>query len=49
MNESKTRWFEIIGGVAVIASVLLLAWEVRQNTQAVKAQAMLDLNVMANC
>ena len=48
MNETKTRWFEIIGGVAVIVSVLLLAWEIRQNTQAVKAQSMLDLNVMAN-
>lgn len=34
--------------MAVIVSVLLLAWEIRQNTQALTAQAMLDLNAMAN-
>lgn len=48
MSATKTRWLEIIGGVAVIVSVLLLAWEIRQNTQAMKAQSMLDLNGMAN-
>jgi len=49
-SESKinSRWLEIAGGVAVIASVLLLAWEIRQNTQALRADAMLNLNVMAN-
>ena len=50
MSESKTgtKWLEIAGGIAVIASVLLLAWQIRQNTKALTAQSLLDLNAMAN-
>lgn len=48
MTKTGTRWLEISGGVAVVASVLLLAWQIRQNTKALTAQAMLDLNAMAN-
>jgi hypothetical protein len=35
------EWF---GGLAVIASLLLVAFEIRQNTNAVSAQALYDLN-----
>lgn len=47
-NSKDSRWLEILGLAAVIASVLLLTWEIRQNTQTATAQAMLDLNAMAN-
>ncbi len=47
-NKNESRWLEIAGGLAVIASVLLLVWEIRQNTRALTAQAMLDLNATAN-
>jgi hypothetical protein len=47
-HKKESRWLEIVGLVAVIVSVLLLAWEIRQNTQTATAQAMLDLNAMAN-
>ncbi len=43
-----SRWLEVLGLATVIVSVLLLAWEIRQNTQTATAQAMLDLNAMAN-
>jgi len=35
---------EWLGGIAVIASLLLVAYEIRQNTNAVSAQAVYDLN-----
>lgn len=47
-NRKGSRWLEILGLAAVIMSVLLLAWETRQNTQTATAQALLDLNAMAN-
>ncbi len=47
-NKKDSRWLEILGLAVVIVSVLLLAWEIRQNTQTATAQAMLDLNAMAN-
>ena len=47
-RKSKSHWIESVGLVAVVASVLLLAWEIRQNTQVATAQANLDLNAMAN-
>lgn len=47
-NKKDSRWLEILGLAAVLVSVLLLAWEIRQNTQTATAQAMLDLNAMAN-
>jgi hypothetical protein len=47
-NKKEPRWLEMLGLAAVIVSVLLLAWEIRQNTQTATAQAMLDLNAMAN-
>lgn len=47
-NKKDSRWPEILGLAAVMVSVLLLAWEIRQNTQTATAQALLDLNAMAN-
>jgi hypothetical protein len=47
-HKKESRWLDIVGLVAVMASVLLLASEIRQNTHTATAQAMLDLNAMAN-
>ena len=47
-NDNKFRWIEVIGGFAVIVSLLFVAWEIRQNTIALSAQALLELNEMAN-
>jgi len=47
-SKSKLRWSETAGLVAVIVSLLLLAWEIRENTQIATAQANLELNAMAN-
>ena len=47
-EDSKSRWAAIFGGVTVVASLLLVAWEIRQNTVALSAQALQDLNAMAN-
>ena len=47
-SKNDPRWLEILGLATVLVSVLLLAWEIRQNTQTATAQAMLDLNAMAN-
>ena len=47
-NTKDSRWPELLGLAAVLVSVLLLAWEIRQNTQTATAQALLDLNAMAN-
>ncbi len=38
---------EWVGGIAVIASLLLVAFEIRQNTNAISAQAVYDLNESA--
>lgn len=43
MTTLKER-LEWIGGIAVIASLLLVAFEIRQNTNAVSAQAVYDVN-----
>ena len=42
------QWIEIAGGVAIIASLGLLIIEIRQNTDALSAQAVSDLNHQAN-
>ncbi|HKI83611.1 MAG TPA: hypothetical protein VKA63_04675 [Candidatus Krumholzibacteria bacterium] len=47
-NKKDSRWLEILGLATVVVSVLLLAWQIRQNTQTATAQAMLNLNTMAN-
>ena len=47
-TDNKSGWVELIGGIAVVASLLLVAWEIHQNTIALSAQALLDLNEMAN-
>ncbi len=43
--KDKLEW---IGAIAVVASLLLVAYEVRQNTNTVSAQAIYDLNQMGN-
>ena len=47
MATLKER-LEWIGGIAVVASLLLVAYEIRQNTNTVSAQAVYDLNEMGN-
>lgn len=47
-ENTKSRWAAYFGGVTVVASLLLVAWEIRQNTVALTAQALQDLNAMAN-
>ncbi len=44
----KSRWAAYLGGLSVVLSLLLVAWEIRENTLALSAQAMQDLNTMAN-
>ena len=44
----KIRWPELIGLSTVIMSVLLLALEIQQNTEVASAQAMAQLNALAN-
>ena len=39
--KEKLEW---LGGIAVVASLLLVAYEIRQNTNTVSAQALYDLN-----
>lgn len=39
---------EFIGAIAVVVSLLFVGWEIRQNTNSLSAQALLDLNEMAN-
>lgn len=43
--RDKLEW---IGAIAVVASLLLVAYEIRQNTNTVTAQAVYDLNQMGN-
>ena len=47
-ESTRSRWAAYFGGVTVVASLLLVAWEIRQNTVALSAQALQDLNSMAN-
>lgn len=47
-DNTKSKWAAYFGGVTVVASLLLVAWEIRQNTIALSAQALQDLNAMAN-
>lgn len=47
-ENKKPKWAAYFGGITVIASLLLVAWEIRQNTVALSAQALQDLNAMAN-
>ena len=42
------RWQELLGVTAVVVSVLLLAFEIQQNTDVASAQAMAELNAVAN-
>ena len=44
MASAMKDRLEWVGGIAVIASLLLVAFEIRQNTNAVSAQAVYDLN-----
>jgi len=48
ISANVKQWIEIAGGVALIASLGLLVIEIRQNTDAVSAQAVSDLNHQAN-
>ncbi|MBY6204814.1 hypothetical protein [Halomonas denitrificans] len=47
-ERTKSRWAAYFGGATVVASLLLVAWEIRQNTVALTAQSLQDLNAMAN-
>ena len=47
-SGNKFGWGEWIGGITVVGSLLLVAWEIHQNTVALSAQALLELNEMAN-
>ncbi len=47
-DRTKSRWAACFGGATVVASLLLVAREIRQNTVALTAQALQDLNAMAN-
>lgn len=47
-SSSNSKWAAFFGGATVVASLLLVAWEIRQNTVALSAQALQDLNAMAN-
>ena len=48
MTLNTKELFEWIGGAAIIVSLLLVAYEIRQNTNAVSAQAFYDLNQHAS-
>ena len=48
VEKTKSKWAAYFGGVTVVASLLLVAWEIRQNTIALSAQALQELNAMAN-
>ncbi|HET6565757.1 MAG TPA: hypothetical protein VFG52_10125 [Xanthomonadales bacterium] len=47
-ENTRSRWAAYFGGATVVASLLLVSWEIRQNTVALSAQALQDLNSMAN-
>ena len=44
----KLRWAELIGMASIVLSVLLLALEIQQNTEVASAQALAELNAVAN-
>ena len=49
MKLPTYQWLvQVFGGITVVLSLLLVAWELRQNTLVVSAQAILELNVLAN-
>jgi len=48
MEATKFSWAALFGGVTVVGSLLLVAWEIRQNTHALSAQAIQNLNTMTN-
>ena len=47
MGYNKSGWAALFGGITILASLLLVAWEIRQNTLALSAQAIMDLNSTA--
>ena len=47
-ENTKSKWAAYFGGATVVASLLLVSWEIRQNTVALSAQSLQDLNAMAN-
>lgn len=47
-ESTHSKWAATFGAATVVASLLLVAWEIRQNTVALTAQALQDLNAMAN-
>ena len=48
ISANLKQWIEIVGGVAIVVSLGLVVIEIRQNTDAVSAQAISDLNHQAN-
>ena len=44
ISANVKQWIEFAGGLALIASLGFLVIEIRQNTDAVSAQAVSDLN-----
>ena len=44
----KARWIELGGFIAVVTSLLFVGLELRQNTAALSAQAILELNLAIN-
>jgi hypothetical protein len=47
-ESTRSRWAAYFGAATVVASLLLVSWEIRQNTVALSAQALQDLNSMAS-
>ena len=45
---TPTVWVELIGTSAVVISLMFIVLEIRQNTEALSAQALLELNRIAN-
>ena len=49
MQLRTYQWLgQMFGAITVVVSLLMVAWELRQNTRTVSAQAILELNVMTN-
>ncbi len=44
----KSKWIEIAGFIGVVVSLIFVGFELRQNTAALSAQALLDLNLAVN-
>jgi hypothetical protein len=47
-ENTKSKLAAYFGGATVVASLLVVSWEIRQNTVALSAQSLQDLNAMAN-